>query len=96
MEPESGLKELNAFLSTNRILGVERQFVSDGPRSYWSFCVSFSEIAQGMGAKAKSSSQPRLDYREILSEEDFTVYSKLRTLRKELAEKEGVPPYAVF
>lgn len=32
----------------------------------------------------------------MLNEQDFAVYAKLRALRKELAEKEGIPAYAVL
>ncbi len=38
----------------------------------------------------------RIDYKEVLSPEDFEVYAALRELRKQVAEQEGVPPYAVF
>ena len=34
-------------------------------------------------------SVPRIDYIEVLSEKDFAVYSKLRTLGKTLADREG-------
>ena len=33
-------QELNRFLATNRVLMVERHFVSDGSRSAWAVCVS--------------------------------------------------------
>ncbi len=32
----------------------------------------------------------------MLSPEDFAVFSKLREVRKALAERDAVPPYAVF
>jgi hypothetical protein len=38
----------------------------------------------------------KVDYREVLSAQDFAVFSKLREVRKGLAEKEGVPPYTIF
>ena len=38
----------------------------------------------------------RVDYREILSESDFAVYAKLRSLRKSMAEKDGLPAYTLF
>ncbi len=43
-----------------------------------------------MGGKRK------VDYKEVLSEQDFTVFAELRGLRKEVAERAGVPAYAVF
>jgi superfamily II DNA helicase RecQ len=37
-----------------------------------------------------------VDYKAVLSEGDFAVFSLLRDLRKTLAEAEGVPAYAIF
>ncbi len=85
-------EELNAFLSSHRILSVERHFVADGGNSAWAICVSYLSTA-GRPAPEKRG---RLDYREILSEPDFAIFAKLRSLRKTLAEKEGVPAYALF
>ena len=33
---------------------------------------------------------------KVLTTEEFAVFSKLRELRKELASKDGVPPFVVF
>ena len=43
-----------------------------------------------------SQPQTRVDYKEILSPEDFLVFSRLRELRKKVAEAQGIPVYAVF
>lgn len=32
----------------------------------------------------------------MLSPEDFAVFAALRSLRKELSERDGVPPYTLF
>ena len=37
-----------------------------------------------------------IDYREVLAEQEFAVFAKLRALRKTLAEREGLPAYALF
>ena len=37
----------------------------------------------------------KIDYKEILSEKDFSLFSKLREARKKLAEENGLPVYAV-
>ncbi len=37
-----------------------------------------------------------MDYREVLSAEDFAVFAKLRDLRKEIAQGEAVPVYTIF
>jgi superfamily II DNA helicase RecQ len=36
------------------------------------------------------------DYREVLNSAEYALFDKLRNLRKELAEKSGIPVYAVF
>jgi superfamily II DNA helicase RecQ len=90
-------RELNQFLSTERVIMVERTLVADGSRSLWAVCVGYADrgARTGPGSPASGSGQ-RVDYREVLSEGDFRVYVKLRDLRKELADRDGVPPYAVF
>ena len=87
-------EELNRLLSSARILTVDRQFVADGENSFWSICV-VSQTGPLRGGKSQSGKKG-IDYREVLSAEDFAVYAKLRDLRKQLAERDGVPPYAVF
>jgi len=88
--PESA-SQLNAFLRTRRVLSVERKLVEAGCSSFWSFCVEYLEApaVEGRGVG-------KIDYREILPPEQFERFARLRALRKDLAEKEGVPPYAVF
>ena len=44
----------------------------------------------------KNKAKEAVDYRQVLSEEDFTRYARLRDLRKQLAEAEGVPAYTIF
>ncbi len=83
--------ELNAFCSSRRILGVDKHFVQNGPDSYWAFCISYmDQSAPSVQGKSK------IDYKDVLSEQDFTIYAELRTLRKAIAESNGVPAYAVF
>ena len=86
-------QELNRFLAAHRILGIDRQFVQDGADSHWCLCVSYQETASSV---APGKARGKIDYKELLSETDFVLYSRLRELRKHLAEKEGVPVYALF
>lgn len=85
-------EELNRFLGMHRILAVDRSFAQNGANSAWAVCVSF-EIAEG---RPSSGKRGKIDYREVLNEQDFAVFAKLRSLRKELADKEGVPAYAIL
>ena len=45
---------------------------------------------------AEGRNEGRIDYKEVLSAPEFERFARLRLLRKELAEKEGVPAYAIF
>lgn len=81
---------LNAFCAGHRVLEVNRQFVMDGQQSLWAFCVSY------LGGDSAASPRRKVDYKDVLSEQEFAVYARLRELRSELARQEGVPAYAVF
>ena len=91
-EPAAAEEELRRFLAGKRVATVDRQFVADGPNSFWAVCV----VCVSGAALSKGRSRGRIDYREVLGEKEFAVFAKLRSLRKELADKEGVPAYALF
>jgi superfamily II DNA helicase RecQ len=101
LDSVSAQDELNAFCETHRMVQVERHFVSDGQGSHWALCV---QVAPGPGPlpdslkrrSTASSAEARVDYKAVLSEAEFTRFAALRSLRKTLAEQEGVPLYAVF
>ena len=38
----------------------------------------------------------KVDYKEILTPEQFAVFARLRELRKEIASREAVPVYTIF
>lgn len=87
-------EELNRFLASQRILVVERHLVQDGGASAWAVCVAFEPA--GEGGRPPTTRRGKVDYREVLSEADFIAYARLRNLRKEIAEQDGVPVYALF
>jgi superfamily II DNA helicase RecQ len=84
--------DLNAFLKSHRIVNVEKRLIDGERGTGWLFLIEY-----GSDNKNQSSpSSPRVDYREILSEQEYALFDRLRKLRKELAEKQGLPVYAVF
>jgi len=89
-------EELNAFLRGHRILTVQREFVSGADGAWWAICVEYLSAAADTGPAANGTGKGKIDYREKLNAEDFAVFSALRDVRKELAERDGVPVYAVF
>lgn len=84
--------QLNQLLSSHRIAEIRKELISDGANSFWSVFVTSVSLKPAVSMTNKG----RIDYREILSPEDFEVYSRLRTLRKELSERDGAPPYTIF
>jgi superfamily II DNA helicase RecQ len=95
---EVAAEELNRFLASHRILAVDRHLAQDSGVSIWAVCVSYEPAGESRAGDSRSASGRRgkVDYREVLSEADFTVYARLRTLRKEIADSEGVPVYSLF
>ena len=92
ISPEDAEAALNRFCAEHRIATVEKQFVANGDSSFWSICVCYAEKDMDLGTTRKG----KIDYREVLAEQDFAVFAKLRALRKTLAEREGLPAYALF
>jgi superfamily II DNA helicase RecQ len=85
-------EELNLFLRSHRAVSVEKELVQGGQTAYWCFCV---EYLLGSMPEGKGGGRQRVDYKEILSADDFAVFVRLREARKELAGKEAIPVYAV-
>lgn len=89
---DEAAKALDTFLVAHRVAAIDRHFVANGAHSFWAIAVEFVAGEPGaLGAR-----KGKVDYRELLPEAEFNVYAKLRTLRKQVAEKDGVPPYALF
>lgn len=90
----SAKEELNKLLRGGRIASVRKEFVANGEDSFWAFCIEFLDGA--LGTDKGRSVGPKVDYKEVLSAEDFAVFSKLRDMRKALSEKEAIPAYSIF
>ncbi|MSP01426.1 MAG: hypothetical protein EXR07_10325 [Acetobacteraceae bacterium] len=88
--------ELNQFLTARRILSIDRQFIADGANSAWAPCVTFDNGGAVQRLPASGTRSQKADYRELLTEPEFAVFSRLRAPRKTLSDRDGVPSYAVF
>jgi superfamily II DNA helicase RecQ len=91
-----GEGELNSFLSSHRVLALDRQFVNLGENSFWTICVDYLPPSSTGDAGHGGDRKGRIDYREVLPPEAFAVFAKLRDLRKQLAQSEAVPIYTIF
>ena len=87
-------QELNRFLVGHKILKIEQHFYSTSNGAMWCFCVSY--IANATVGFVPSAASKKIDYKEVLSQTAFEIFSKLRIIRKELAMQDAVPAYAVF
>ncbi|MGO8748260.1 MAG: HRDC domain-containing protein [Thermoguttaceae bacterium] len=85
-------EELNRLLRSHRAVSAQGELVQGGQTAYWCFCV---EYLLGISPEGKGGGRQRVDYKEILSAEDFAIFVRLREVRKELVGKEAVPVYAV-
>jgi len=85
--------ELNTFLRSYRIINVEKRLIDGERGTGWVFLV---EYGSENGKNAPNAPSQRIDYREVLNPAEYALYDKLRGLRKELADKSGIPVYAVF
>ena len=83
--------EVNAFLSTHRVVHLEKEFLSDSLAPGWSICVQWiTDSATSSGPKTS-----KIDYRDELDAESFRIFALLRTWRKERAAKDGIPVYTI-
>jgi superfamily II DNA helicase RecQ len=82
-------EELNKFLRTHRVLNVSECWSEQ--KQAWQYSVRF--IGEEKPEPPRTS---KTDYRELLSDEEFERFSRLRSARKRLAEEDQVPVYVVF
>lgn len=93
LDPTEAEDELNRFLGGHRVLTIDRELATERSGTFWAVCVTYLERSATTSPSGKRS---KVDYKEVLSPEDFEVFAALRLLRKEMAERDGVPAYAVF
>ena len=95
LAPEKTEAALNQFCAQHHVLKTEREFVADGGNSFWSICAMYSDnsVAPFTGKEGRKN---RVDYKEVLSEADFVIYSALRDFRKQVADRDGTAVYNLF
>ncbi len=93
---DNDTKELNNFVSSHRIVNIKKSLVTQEDQSYWSFLIEYVEKEINAERSVKYTGKATIDYKDLLSEEDFTKYVRLKELRKELSEKNKIAVYNVF
>ena len=95
-EGESETEEMNRFLRGNRIVSVENQLVSFEKIFYWSFCIQYIQGTINPQNTLQGERKEKVDYKNVLDASTFETFSKLRVFRKQIAEEDAVPAFAVF
>jgi superfamily II DNA helicase RecQ len=84
------MEEMNVFLRSKKVLQVEKHFLPTAQSASWTFCISYLDDSPPVTEKA------RVDYRQVLDEVSFKRFSKMREIRKQLADDMAVPAFAIF
>lgn len=87
--------EVNQFLRSVRVVNMQRDFVGQGPNSFWSLAVEYLPAARSAGENNRLK-KSKIDYKQVLSPQDFALFAQLREWRKAEAAEIGVPVYTLF
>lgn len=91
---ESAIEEMNLFLRANKIVDIRKELATIGGNSCWTFCITY--ILNNNPQAIKNNGENKIDYKEVLPPDIFERFSALRKLRKQIADNDAVPAYAVF
>lgn len=88
----SACDELNRFVKSHRIVNIEKRLVDGERGTGWIFLIEYGDAGKG----SNTGTTPKVDYRAELPADQYACYERLRQLRKQLADQEGIPVYTVF
>lgn len=92
--PDDIIEQVNKFLRGHKVLDIDRQFyVSSDNIGHWSLLVTYLPMQSSYGFPER---REKVDYKTVLDEVAFAKFTKLRMIRKQLADNDAVPAYAVF
>ena len=89
------VEEINRFLRANKVIDIKKELAMLDGNSCWAFCITYMQDSK-LTDSNKSNDNGKIDYKEVLDAETFERFSNLRKLRKQIAENEAIPAYAVF
>ncbi|MBF0451421.1 MAG: HRDC domain-containing protein [Candidatus Magnetomorum sp.] len=103
INPEDQENVLNQFLCTHKIISIHKEIVKEISGHYVCFVVEYLDNKNDPPAVSKGSKntipekKDRIDYREILSADDFQLYLRLKDWRKLIGEQnDNIPLYNIF
>ena len=91
------MEEMNHFLRANKVIEVKKELAQLDGNSCWTFCITYQQdIHAADGFTARQGNGGKVDYKEVLEPEAFERFSALRKIRKQVAESDAIPAFAVF
>ena len=96
IDGKGALEEMNRFLRGHRVLEVRQEFAKDIGGAFWYFSIKYIDGMFSSPNTSKNVKKQKVDYKEVLDKKDFAKFDKLRKCRKEIAQKDAVPAYAIF
>jgi superfamily II DNA helicase RecQ len=86
------IEEMNVFLRSKKILQVRERMVStEAEGSFWCFAVRYVD-----DVTATDRERVKVDYQKVLDAAAFKRFLGFKLIRKQVAQNDAVPPYAVF
>jgi superfamily II DNA helicase RecQ len=92
VNPGEETEKLNHFLRAHRVVSVQKEITKTADASYCTFIVEYLHEGEVTDDQAKGT---KLDYKEVLTPEDFAIFARLREARKAIGKDKGLPVYAV-
>jgi superfamily II DNA helicase RecQ len=85
------------FLADKEIIRWESIFFQSKNNHYWSIIVEYiPSTPLAASSTERKDLKKNEKYKEILTENDWPIFKRLREWRAEKCKKEGVPPYILF
>lgn len=92
---DTSAEEINKFLRSVKTLEIKKEFVFSESGSFWTLCVTYLPM-QASPVFYSNSCKGKTDYKNILTTDEFEKFTKLRKIRKNIADEDAVPAFAVF
>ena len=86
------------FLAGKELVRWEAHFITTKNDHYWTILVEYVPTAPGSPKSLGSEGTKKRNesYKDIMTEQDWPLFTNLREWRGETSKKEGVPPYILF
>jgi superfamily II DNA helicase RecQ len=84
-------EDLNAFLRSKKILHIDNHLLNNAQGCFWCFCIKYIE-----DKTISDTVKVKIDYKEVLDAASFERFSNMRAIRKQIAQQENLPAYAIF